>query len=155
MKNIYKKIIIVGFLIFSISTDLFGQRRVKFVVYEEDAGTHDCDAGWTGESDWRISWEGGEVNDNCHSFGASDDPLVATNIYTLYDQSIICRSDWPTANLDYTVYADEADGLEDCLFSQCSSCDYSTGRAEAFPGIQANANINVNSGNYISLTYKV
>ena len=138
-------------LLMLLCAEANAQRRLKFVVYEEDAGTHDCDGCCAGDSDWRLSWEGGEVNNNCHSFEEANDPPVATNIYTLYDNSIICRSDWPTGNLDYTVYGDEADGTEGCAFGACVGCDYNMGRAEAFPTITTNSNININSGNYISL----
>ena len=110
-------------------------------MYEEDAGTNDCD-GCCNDSDRRLSWEGSQVDDNCHDFGGVNDPSVAYSTYSLYTKSIICRSDWPTGNLGYTVYGDEADGTEGCAFGACVGCDYSLGRSEGFPGITTNQNIN-------------
>ncbi len=151
MKNLY--LLIVAFFIFSHS--LNAQRTIKFNLNKVDAGTHDCDGWGAGDSDWRMSWEGSEVNNQCYSFGSANNPCgnfgCNYNYNLFYDAEIICRSDWPTGALDYTVYGDEADNVEGCVGNISVGFDFNMNRSETFPTYQSNTTINVNSGNWISL----
>lgn len=130
------------------SDELKAQKRLRLVVFQQGVtGCGGCDpSNWysSGASDHRMSWEGGNINNNCHSFGNNNNaPLNSTSSYTLYDETFNCAQDWPGGNLTYTWYVDEADGACGCIGGILSCSDNNAGQSFAYPGSGASGNINL------------
>lgn len=130
-----------------LTPSLHAQKRLRLVVYEEAVtGCSGCDgSGWySSDNDHRMSWEGGNINNECHSFGDNNDPpRTNTDSYTLYDETFDCQPDWPGGNLTYTWFVDEADGLCGCAFGALTCSDNSQGQSFGFPVSTATGNINL------------
>lgn len=140
--------ILCGLLCFLFSyQSTYGQKRLRLQVYEEQVtGCSGCDgSGWySSDNDHRMSWEGGNINNNCHSFGDNNNPpRTNSDVYTLYDETFNCQQDWPLGNLSYTWYVDEADGLCGCALGALTCSDNSQGQNFGYPGSGAAGTINL------------
>lgn len=114
------------------------QKRLRLVVHEAGVtGCGGCDGGlFSSDNDHRWSWEdgiGGTITDRCHSGGERNPNYTDTFTDVLFDETYNCPSDWPTGNINYTWYVDEADGACGCLAGQNTCSDNSVGQSWAYP----------------------
>lgn len=120
-----------------LAPSAFAQKRLRLVVYEVGVtGCSGCDgSGWySSDNDHYWSWEGGNISNNC--FGDDNrNPSYTANPgnRVLYDETYDCVDDWPTGNLTFTWYVDEADGVCGCALGALTCSDNSQGQSYGYP----------------------
>lgn len=120
-----------------VSGSAFAQKRLRFVVYEVGVtGCSGCDgSGWySSNNDHYWSWEGGSVTNECYGRdNVNPNYTINPGDRVLFDQSYNCTGDWPTGNLNFTWYVDEADGVCGCALGSLTCSDNSQTQSYPYP----------------------